>query len=540
MRTFFLFTLLSFTLHSQAQEFDLSTLSTSNPDTFNLPWPPYVFEHWVWEDESTQESALTIVDDYISRGIPVSAIIIDSPWETGYNTFEWDTTLFANAQSMIDSLHARDVKVLLWITGIVNTDVQPMYDYAKDQGYFMKQTQFDNNPGVVDWWKGEGSLIDWFNPDAVTWWKGLMDNMLDMGIDGWKCDGTDFSVITTPYSPGDGGYHFNRTDYSHAYYQIHFDYTREVLGDDRVIHARPVDNYGSETGTDIGGAQAAFSPVETSFAAWVGDQDGTFEGMVWALNSMYHSFDMGYFSFGSDIGGYRDDDNYPTLGRSKELFIRWAQLGTFCGLMENGGGGEHRPWMFDQETEDIYKDLVEKRYLLVPYLMDNSGEYFDNQLSLMQFFNKTDYSYMLGPDIFVAPFLEEGTSITVNFPAGNEWIYLYNSSQVYTGGITETLTIPYTEYPVFIKGESLSINELTEAQVAVYPNPADNQLNIKLIETGRANSSIELFDMTGKLVYSENFNISVISVDISDLPEGVYQCRITVDGKTANRKVVKQ
>ena len=62
---------------------------------------------------------------------------------------------------------------------------------------------------------------------------------------------------------------------------------------------------------------------------------------------------IGYPNFGSDIGGYRSGDG--TLGRTKELFIRWAQLGAFSPLMENGGNKEHRPWAFDSETLEIYK-----------------------------------------------------------------------------------------------------------------------------------------------------------------------------------------
>lgn len=63
----------------------------------------------------------------------------------------------------------------------------------------------------------------------------------------------------------------------------------------------------------------------------------------------------GYANFGSDIGGYRSGDG--ELGRTKELFIRWAQLGAFSPLMENGGNDEHRPWKFDSnnETLNIYK-----------------------------------------------------------------------------------------------------------------------------------------------------------------------------------------
>ncbi|TNF26452.1 MAG: T9SS type A sorting domain-containing protein [Bacteroidetes bacterium] len=532
---FFLFPFSLFTSVSCAQQIDWNAPVPSNAleDTFGLEWPAYVFSHWVWEDESTQESALTLVDDYLQRDIPVNAIIIDSPWETGYNTFEWDTALFPDAQAMIDSFHSRDVKVIMWITGIINIDEGAIYDYAKDQGYFMKVFPWDTEPAVINWWKGDGSLIDWFNPDAVTWWKGLMDNMLAMGIDGWKCDGTDFSAIQSPWSDGAGGF-VSRLDYSHAYYQIHFDYTREVLGNDRVIHARPIDNYGL---ADIGGDQVSFSPIPTAFAAWVGDQDATFEGMVWALNNMYHSYEMGYLNFGSDIGGYRENDLFQPIGRSKELFIRWAQLGTFSGLMENGGGGEHRPWMFDAETEDIYRDLVQKRYNMLPYLMQQSETYYAQQRSLMQFFNSTDYSYMLGDDIFVAPFLEEGTTITVNFPAGHNWIYLYNEGLVYSGGTTETLTIPYSEYPVFLKGTPDNVHEANDPLFSMHPNPVNDVLYISMDPTVQ-DYDLEIIDVSGRRVFN-GLAIGSTMVAVSDLTPGVYLCRTTLNGATTVNKFIK-
>ena len=73
------------------------------------------------------------------------------------------------------------------------------------------------------------------------------------------------------------------------------------------------------------------------------------------LKTFNFSLRAGYANFGSDIGGYRRGPG--KLGRTKELFIRWAQLGAFSPLMENGGDKEHRPWKFDNnnETLNIYK-----------------------------------------------------------------------------------------------------------------------------------------------------------------------------------------
>lgn len=433
----------------------LDTIDPVPPHDYGLDWPTWMFKHWVWEDESTQQSAQALVDDYLAHDIPVGAIIIDSPWETGYNTFDWDTSMYADPQAMVDYFHARDVKVFIWITGAINTDVQPEYNYARDNGYFMKQFSFSNGPAVVDWWKGSGSLIDWWNPDAVAWWKTLMDKTLDLGIDGWKVDGTDYYAVTTPYSPAQDG-NVSRQDYSRKYYEIFHEYTRERLGKDRVNTARPIDNYGL---SNNGGDFFSFADPATNWCGWVGDQDATFEGLVAALNNMYWSDDYGYLAFGSDIGGYREDNNFPG-GRSKEVFIRWAQLGAFSPIMENGGGGEHRPWMFDQETEDIYRNLVLSHHDMIDYLMTNSETYFAEGRSLMEFFNNTDYSYMLGPDIFVAPMLEAGNSITVNFPAGEEWVYLYDKNVTYQGGQTHSLTVPLDEYPVFIKQGSIMITRL--------------------------------------------------------------------------------
>ncbi len=422
------------------------------------PWPKWVFQHWVWEGEGTTQSARQLVDDYLANGIPVDAIIIDSPWETGYNTFEWDSTRYPDAQGMIDYFHSKNIKVLCWITGGIDTNMHPLWDYAKDHNYFMKENA-NSGPAIVKWWKPTRcSLIDFYNPDAVAWWKGLMDKTLAYGIDGWKCDGSDFLLYDVQnfksyfYSPYLQGNIPSRNDYSEKYYRLFHEYSRQKLGNDRVVMCRPVDNYGYP----FSGSLVEFGPKDISYAYWVGDQDGDFNGMKAALNNMYESDASGYYSFGSDIGGYRTDETlYPGTGRSKESFIRWAQLGAFSGLMENGGGGEHRPWMFDQQTNEIYKKLVIMRNkYLVGYLMENMSKVVAQGSSLMNFYNKTDYSYMLGDDIYVAPVLSSSGTVTVNLPAGDNWVYLYDKTKVYEGGQSITKTYALEEFPVYIKQSS--------------------------------------------------------------------------------------
>ena len=420
------------------------------------PWPSWVMEPWAWEDESTQASALALVDGYIEQDIPIGAIIIDSPWATGYSTYDWDPELYPDPQAMVDELHAKGVKVFVWTVPGINVDETELYAYAADRGYFMTGSAEDTEPKVVGWWKGDGSIIDYFNPEAVDWWHGLVDKTLDLGIDGWKCDGLDFSALLAKHSPALGR-DVTRIEYSHAYYRDFHEYTRERLGDERVNTVRPVDNYGA----DIGGEAVQFAPQEIAWAGWVGDQDSDYGGLRAALQNMYWSDHDGYTVFGSDIGGYRTDDS--ELGRTKEVFIRWAQLGALSGIMENGGAGEHRPWAFDVETADIYRKFARLHTDLIPYLMAEGGLAFAEERGLMTFLDKNTYAYHLGRDLFVVPITDETGRVTVRFPEGR-WVFAFDSDEVFEGPAEREMYLPLISYPLFFR-EGTAVGETVLASL---------------------------------------------------------------------------
>ena len=94
--------------------------------------------------------------------------------------------------AMIDTFHSMNIRVIYWITSMVDTD-SPNYQYGYDNGYYIKNPF--GKPGQMNWWHGLGSLIDYTNPAALEWWHSQMDIMIDMGIDGWKCDGTDPYIL---------------------------------------------------------------------------------------------------------------------------------------------------------------------------------------------------------------------------------------------------------------------------------------------------------------------------------------------------------
>ena len=68
--------------------------------------------------------------------------------------------------------------------------------------------------------------------------------------------------------------------------------------------------------------------------------------------------------------------------------------------------------------------------------------------------------------------------------------------------------------------------------VAVYPNPVKDRLNVKAENL----QSVEVYNLMGQLVMTATTPV----MDMSGLNQGIYSVRITADGKTVTKRIVKQ
>ena len=445
-----------------------AALGQAPPGLDPLPYPAWVHTHWVWEHDGTQQSTIDFVESFKSRDIPVGVVDVEPRWSTALTTYAPDAALFPDMRGMIDHFHAQGTKVLLWTTCMLNEDAET-FAYAKEKGYLV------SNGSTVKWWNGTGAFIDYTNPEAVQWWHEQMDIVLDMGVDGWKVDGAEPYIVLQIPSWGKGG-PISWARYKKLMYDDFYNYTREKTGGKGIAWARPTDD------TMGLGLPITFMPRDKNFVGWVGDQDNDWGGLRGAMNQMFTSSLFNYVSYGSDIGGFRST---PAKPDPEDVFLRWAQLGAFCPIMENGGGGEHRPWMYDEMRDDgktyvtdIYRKFVNLHYDLIPYISSQVAySYERNQPTMRPTFGL--YQYMLGDEIFVAPFYEEGNERTIVFPGG-EWIYLFDQSKIYTSGI-QTLNFPLNEFPVFIrKGAIIPTQGIDDefTTVSIYPKTGTNQFGL--------------------------------------------------------------
>ena len=138
----------------------------------SLPYAEWAHYHMVWlpDAHSNQVDIQNMFDTYIDYQIPFGIVNIDEGWATNLNTFIFDTTKFPTFRSMLDGFRAKNIRIVLWMTSMINID-SPNYPYAQEHGYVFNKT--------IKWWSGEGRLLDYFNPDAVTWWHSLIEQLLD-------------------------------------------------------------------------------------------------------------------------------------------------------------------------------------------------------------------------------------------------------------------------------------------------------------------------------------------------------------------------
>lgn len=92
---------------------------------------------------------------------------------------------------------------------------------------------------------------------------------------------------------------------------------------------------------------------------------------------------------------------------------------------------------------------------------------------------------------------------------------------------------------IILVENALSTDEFLASKFSVYPNPANNVVNIANGENMMVNK-VTVTDLNGRTVKNVSFdNVANVQVNVSDLASGLYLMNITSDKGTATKKFVK-
>jgi alpha-D-xyloside xylohydrolase len=464
--------------------------------------PPYwAFAPWKGRDYHQNDAQVREdIDRTRSLSLPASVILIDSPWATAYNTYVFNPRQFEDAPAMVKHLHEQGYKLILWHTSWINSKsdppheagfegkipaLSPNYAEAAGKGFFIKTE--DGKPYVGHWWKGEGSLIDFTNPAARHWWQDQLRLAINAGADGFKDDDAEGSFLDNPnIKLADGSDpRLLRNRYDVLYNNAVEELVQKDLKGNGVLFARSVSVGANGIGMLWGGDnEASFSPengLPTVVTAGLG---AGLSGLpLWA----------------SDLGGYEKTATTPDA----TLLMRWTEYSAFSPVMEVMSEANISPWDFDAKDGgtkalDNFRRYSILHMSLFPYRYAAAQEAAHTGMPLMRALvldNQDDAEarirkdeYLFGPDLLVAPLIDENLSRTVYFPKNSSapvatWLD-YWTGLSFPSGSTLVAKAPLDLIPVYVRAGAV-LPKIPEDVMTLVPAAESGNATIKTLDERR-------------------------------------------------------
>ncbi|QDU70495.1 glycoside hydrolase family 31 protein [Mucisphaera calidilacus] len=408
------------------------------------PAPDWAYQPWISKNSyETQDEAEAAMDGMRERDLPFGVIVLEA-WkgrsESGsFNRFSQER--WPDPKGFLDRCAREGVRVVLWQVPILHPS-SPWFTKAAEQGLLVR----DPGGGVSlreEWLAGFGN-VDFLKPEGVDLWKEMLRPVVRMGISGFKADDGEAIKPDDRLGHEDTPGWQAHNAYSTAYNRATYDVLREE-GVDGMLWSR-----------------SGSLGIEKAPGLWAGDQGAEWSQLCRLITAGLSSSLSGMPYWGHDIGGY-----YGTA--TPELYIRWLQLGALSPFMQFHGIDPREPWHFGPEAVDAYRRLAHLRLCLMPTLLELGAEAAETGMPIMRpmFFAGTPHpdarlatQYMLGPDLLVAPVMEQGaTQRAVTFPPG-QWLHA-QQPLVFTGPGTFNVPLALDQPPLFLRqGAKLTVRSV--------------------------------------------------------------------------------
>jgi len=124
------------------------------------------------------------------------------------------------------------------------------------------------------------------------------------------------------------------------------------------------------------------------------------------------------------------------------------------------------------------------------------------------------------------------TEVLLNNDASNTYAFTVNQSN--PGSIATD------RFEILFQSTTLGTNDLDMQGISVYPNPASDILNIGFGENIGRFESIELFDISGKLVAKQaiGHQLQQTQLDVDTFSSGVYVLKVSSKTEQISTKII--
>lgn len=87
--------------------------------------------------------------------------------------------------------------------------------------------------------------------------------------------------------------------------------------------------------------------------------------------------------------------------------------------------------------------------------------------------------------------------------------------------------------------QTLANTEMYSSQIALYPNPASDLVQLDLGNLAFAKAELQVYDLLGKFIMSQNIETAQSNIAVQDWASGVYLMKIEIDGQSLIKKFIK-
>jgi len=415
--------------------------------------PDWAFSTWV-SIQGGRDAVLAEADALEAAEVPVAALWsqdwtgvrmnIDGGFGVQYRWVE-DADHYTELASMIEELHTRGYRFLAYANPFVDQGLDDHWPEMATADLLARDGTGAPYAFIAP--NGMSGHPDFTKPETEAFViAALSDAITRLGIDGWMADFGEWTPLDAQLADGSDP----------AAYHNRFPALWHRINREAFLAARPDGDY-------VTFARSGWTGVHAhSMIHWVGDQEASFsvhDGLPTVVAAMTSLGLAGIPFVTLDIGGFSGGPS------TKELYLRWVELGAFTPIMrthEGNARGENWNWDADPETIAHFRRFARIHEALAPELRglaDGAAETGTPMVLHPMLLFPDDVEtwpitdqYFLGAGLLVAPVTEEGaTSREVYFPAGT-WFHVFTGER-FDGPMRAPVDAPIGTPAVFSRGE---------------------------------------------------------------------------------------